>query len=281
LVDESDRERRFGLSDAAAEVLTDGSSLAYLAPLARLLGGLGVELPKLVQAYRDGGGVSWAAFGADAREGQADMNRPWFERALPEALASVPEVHTLLGRPGARIADVGCGGGWSTLALARAYPDATVEGIDIDAPSIELARANARAGGLEERVDFRLDGGDELADGEYDAIFAFECIHDMAQPVPVLAAARRALRPGGTMIVMDEAVADRFTAPGDDQERLMYGYSLLCCLPDGLSHRPSVGTGTVMRADTLWSYARDAGFSDVTVLPIEDFGFWRFYRLHP
>jgi SAM-dependent methyltransferase len=280
LVDESGGERRFELSDAAAEVLTDGSSLAYLAPLARLLGGLGVQLPKLVEAYRSGGGVSWATFGVDAREGQADMNRPWFERALAEALATVPEVHALLARPGARIADIGCGGGWSTIALARAYPDGTVEGIDIDAPSIELARANARATGVEERVTFRLGGGDELGD-EYDVIFAFECVHDMAQPVPVLAAARRALRPDGTMIVMDEAVADRFTAPGDDQERLMYGYSLLCCLPDGLSHRPSVATGTVMRADTLRRYAREAAFSDVTVLPIEDFGFWRFYRLHP
>lgn len=74
---------------------------------------------------------------------------------------------------------------------------------------------------------------------------------------------------------------DEFTAPGDELERLMYGFSLFICLPDGMSSSPSVGTGTVMRSSTLESYARAAGFEGVDVLPIEDFGFWRFYRLNP
>ena len=95
----------------------------------------------------------------------------------------------------------------------------------------------------------------------------------------VLAAVRAAVRPGGPVVVMDEAVNDAFAAPGDDTERLMYGFSTLICLPDGLAHPGSVGTGTVMRPDTLRGYARAAGFGDVEVLPIEDFGFWRFYRL--
>ncbi|WP_205346949.1 hypothetical protein [Pseudonocardia broussonetiae] len=77
---------------------------------------------------------------------------------------------------------------------------------------------------------------------------------------------------------MDERVAEVFTAPGDDVERLMYGYSLMCCLPDGLAHRPSAGTGTVMRPDTLRRYASAAGFAGVDVLDIED-DFFRFYRL--
>src|SRR5690606_19897201 len=113
----------------------------------------------------------------------------------------------------------------------------------------------------------------------FQAVFAFECIHDMPQPVEVLAAARRSLVPGGMVIVMDEAVADEFTAPGDDVERLMYGYSLTVCLPDGMSHRPSVGTGTVMRPATLRRYGQEAGLTRMDVLPIEDFSFFRFYRL--
>ena len=117
--------------------------------------------------------------------------------------------------------------------------------------------------------------------GPYDAVFAFECLHDMPRPVEVLAAVRRSIGPDGVVVVMDEAAADRFTAPGDDVERLLYGFSLFVCLPDGMSHPSSVGTGTVIRADTLRAYARDAGFAGVTVLPIEDFGFWRFYQLHP
>ena len=101
----------------------------------------------------------------------------------------------------------------------------------------------------------------------------------MPRPVDVLAAMRLAVRDGGPVIVMDEAVAETFTAPGDDLERIMYAYSLFVCLPDGLSHPPSVGTGTVMRPDTLRGYARAAGFADIEVLPIEDFAFFRFYSL--
>ncbi|TMR13506.1 methyltransferase domain-containing protein [Nonomuraea turkmeniaca] len=272
---------RFVLPKAAAEVLTNEASLAYLAPLARMLAGAAVQLPALLEAYRSGGGVGWAQFGADVRESQADMNRPWFEHALPGALAGVPDLDAVLRRPGARIADVGCGGGWSSIALARAYPEARVEGVDIDAPSIELAERNAAASGLGERVSFRRGDAALLGDGRYDAVFAFECVHDMPRPVDTLAAARRAVVPSGAVVIMDEAVGESFSAPADDVDRLMYGFSLLICLPDGMSDQPSAGTGTVMRPDTLRRYAREAGFGDIEVLPIEDFGFWRFYRLLP
>jgi hypothetical protein len=101
----------------------------------------------------------------------------------------------------------------------------------------------------------------------------------MQQPVGVLAAMRSAVKADGLVMVMDEAVAHDFTAPGDDLERIMYGFSLLVCLPDGMSSQPSVGTGTVMRPSILEGYARDAGFSGLEVLPIEEFSFFRFYRL--
>jgi hypothetical protein len=113
----------------------------------------------------------------------------------------------------------------------------------------------------------------------YDGVFAFECVHDLARPIDFLAMARRALAPGGVAIVMDEAVQPEFTAPGDALERFMYGVSLVVCLPDGMSAQPSAATGTVMREGTLRRYAQDAGFSDVAALPIEDFAFFRFYRL--
>jgi SAM-dependent methyltransferase len=118
-----------------------------------------------------------------------------------------------------------------------------------------------------------------MPEGQFDVAFAFECVHDMPRPVEVLAAARRALAPGGFMVVMDEAVAEEFAPPGDELERVMYGFSLFVCLPDGMSGADSVGTGTVMRPSTLRRYAEDAGFTGFEVLPIEDFGFWRFYRL--
>ncbi len=208
------------------------------------------------------------------------MNRPWFEHRLAAALHSVDDVDARLRRAGTRILDVGCGAGWSTIALARAYPSAQLDGMDIDAPSVEMARRNAATAGVADRVRFTVaDGGSLEEQASYDAAFLFECVHDMSRPVDVLAAVRSAVRADGLVVVMDEAVADEFTAPGDDLERLMYGFSLFVCLPDGLSSSPSAGTGTVMRVDTLRRYAQQAGFTDVEVLPIEDFGFWRFYRL--
>jgi len=274
-----DQDGRFALPPGAAEVLTDEASLSYLAPAARMFGAAAAQLPSLVDAYRTGGGVGWAAFGADMRESQADMNRPWFEQALPDALAGISDLDAVLRRPGARIADIGCGAGWSTIALARAYPQARVEGFDIDEPSVDLARRNAGAAGFGDRVSVHHADAAGLGLGGFDAAFAFECVHDMPRPVEVLDAMRRAVVPGAPVVIMDEAVRETFDVPGDDVERLMYGFSLFICLPDGMAHPASVGTGTVMRPTVLRGYAQEAGFTDIEVLPIDDFGFWRFYRL--
>jgi predicted O-methyltransferase YrrM len=272
---------RFLLPPAVAEALTDTTSLAFIGPLSRMLIAPAAQLPALLDAYRTGGGVSWEQLGADARESQADMNRPWYESVLPGALAGVPHLHAALGRPAARIAEIGCGGGWASIALARAYPAAEVHAYDVDAATVRMARENVRASGLEQRVDVVHSDAAGLPEGRYDVVFAFECLHDMPYPVEVLAAARRALVPDGVVIVMDEAVAEEFRPDGDLTERLMYGFSLLVCLPDGMAHPDSAGTGTVMRESTLRAYGLQAGFQDISVLPIEDFGFWRFYQLRP
>ncbi|HEU0181734.1 MAG TPA: SAM-dependent methyltransferase, partial [Agromyces mariniharenae] len=106
-----------------------------------------------------------------------------------------------------------------------------------------------------------------------------EALHDMPRPVDVLDAMRRAVRDDGAVVIMDEAVASAFAPDGDDVERLMYGYSILMCLPDSLATPGSVGTGTVMRQATLERYATEAGFSRIEELPIEDFAMFRFTRL--
>jgi len=164
--------------------------------------------------------------------------------------------------------------------MALAYPAAAVDGYDLDEPSVQAACAHAEQAGVSGRV--RYFAGDAAAaerDGDYDVVTAFECIHDLARPVDVLATMRRLAKPDGQVIVMDERVAERFPGRGDDVERLMYGFSLFVCLPDGLSHSPSAGTGTVMRPDILRQYAQQAGFAGLEVLPIEN-DLWRFYRLN-
>lgn len=276
--------RRYTLPAGHAEVLTDRDSLNYLAAFARMMVGVVRPLPAVLDAFRSGGGVPYADFDADFCEGQADMNRTMFVNLLAsEWLPAVPDVHERLlrtDRP-ARVADIACGAGHSTLAIAAAYPNATVDGIDLDAASIELAQANLAGSGLQRRVSFALrDAADPRLEGGYDLATIFEAVHDMSQPVEVLSAVRRLLAPQGCVIVGDERVAETFVAPGDEVERLMYGYSVLHCLPVGMSEQPSVGTGTALRPDTLTGYALAAGFTDVEVLPIEN-DFWRFYRLNP
>jgi len=137
------------------------------------------------------------------------------------------------------------------------------------------------ASGVESRISFEVrDAADPALSHRYDLVTVFEAVHDMSRPVEVLRSLHGLVADDGAVIVMDERVADAFTAPGDEIERIMYTYSVLCCLPVGRSEQPSAATGTVMRADTLRRYATEAGFAEVEVLPIEHETF-RFYRLHP
>lgn len=273
-------ERRYTLPPEHAEVLLDRDALTYLTPISRALVAAAQQMPALMAAYRDGGGVNWRDYGPDMSEGQEYGNRPSFmammDTWIPQGL---PDVHERLSS-GGRVADVGCGGGWSSIAIAQAYGGVTVDGYDLDEPAVERARQNAAAHGLADRVRFHAVDPAEMDHGDgYDLVCAFECIHDMPQPVPVLRAMRSMASESGGVMVMDENVGHEFTAPGDELERLMYGFSTLVCLPDGMSHPDSVGTGTVMRPEVFEGYAREAGFDRVEILPIEA-DLWRFYRLH-
>ncbi|QIX27923.1 methyltransferase domain-containing protein [Nocardioides sp. JQ2195] len=273
-------ERRFTLPDGHAPVLTDPGGLAHFPPFADLAVAATSQMPALLDAYRSGGGVGWAEFGPLMRTAQAEGNRPIHLHLLGQSwLPSLPEVDRVL-RAGGSVADIGCGEGWSSIGIALAYPDATVDGYDVDPSSVEAAREHVGRHDLAGRVHVRL--VDVVADpptSTYDVVTAFECLHDMPDPVAVLTAARTMLADDGTMLVMDERVPDEFTGPGDPVEQLMYGFSMFVCLPDGMSHPGSAATGTVMRRSTLERYATAAGFASVEVLPIDHETF-RFYRLH-
>lgn len=273
--------RRYRLPAGHAEVLLDRDSLAYMTPLAKQLVGMLLPLPALVEAFRSGAGVPYADYGTDTREGIAEANRALFVNLLGrEWLPAIPELHArLLAAPPARVADVGCGTGWSSIAIARAYPAALIDGFDLDAASVATATANAATEGLAARVAFAVrDAADPQLAGQYDLALAIECIHDMSQPVAALRAMRGLIRPGGVVLIVDERVAERFAVPGDEIERLMYGFSILHCLPVGRVGDHAAGTGTVMRAETLRGYAREAGFSAMAILPIAH-DLWRFYEL--
>jgi 2-polyprenyl-3-methyl-5-hydroxy-6-metoxy-1,4-benzoquinol methylase len=275
-------QRRYGLPDAHKPVFVDEENPNYLTPLATLAIAVLGPMDALFDAYRGGGGVPYEAYGADTRDGIAALNRPMFVNQLADWLASIPEVDARLrAQPPARVGDLACGSGWSSIAIARAYPQVTVDAIDIDAASIETARANVAAAGLRDRVrPIVHDASDPSLGGRYDLITIFEALHDMNHPVEALRATRTMLAKGGSVVIADERVAERFTAPGDELERFNYGWSVMHCLTVGMLDEDSAGTGTVIRPATVHAYATEAGFDRVDVLPIEH-DFWRFYRLVP
>jgi len=273
--------RRFRLPAGHAEVLVDRDSPYHVAPLALALAGTAGVLARLPEAYRGGGGVAYADYGRAIRDGIAAANRPMFLHELAGVwLPAVPDLHRRLrSAPAPRLLDLGCGLGASSLALARAYPRATVLGVDLDEASVAGARAAAAEAGVADRVSFAVGDAAHLApEAPFDLVTVFEALHDMGDPVGALRAARALLADGGSVLVADERVADAFTAPGDATERLMYGWSILHCLPATLAEDHVEANGTVLRAPTLARWAAAAGFAEVEVLAVDN-PFWRFYRL--
>jgi 2-polyprenyl-3-methyl-5-hydroxy-6-metoxy-1,4-benzoquinol methylase len=275
--------RRFQLPEGHDEALLDVSSLNYIAPIARAVLASIRPIDALLEAMRTGGGVPYADYGDDLHEAQAAFTRPLFENLLgSEWLGGVPEIRDrLLADPPARVADVACGQGRSSIEIARAYPKVQVDGIDSDSASIEFARKNLEGSGVEDRVSFHdRDAADAGLAGRYDLVTIFEALHDMSYPVEVLRAARGLLADGGVMLIGDERTEESFTAPAGETERLYYGFSVFHCLPVGMVGEGAAGTGTVIRPATVQRYAEEAGFSSCEVLPIEN-DFWRFYLLRP
>ncbi len=277
--------RRFTLPEAYVAPLTDPDSPLSIAPLARSLVGAAKVVAPLLEAFRTGGGVDWAEYGPDMIEAQGDFNRPWLVGSFgSELLPAIPAVHDRLNATDhpVRVADVACGVGWAAIAIAKAYPDVHVDGFDLDPSSIELARANADAHGVADRVHFDLrDAADPAALGRYDVAVVIEAIHDLSRPVEVLGAIRRMLRPDGIALIADEKTADAFAGAGDELERIYYGFSTFVCLPAAMTERPTAATGAVMRASTLARYASEAGFGGFQRLDEPALDMLRFYLLTP
>ena len=275
-------ERHYRLPDAHRAVFVDEESLSHIAPIATLAIGVIGPIEALLDAYRTGGGVPYDAYGADTREGIAAINRPQFIHHLAGWLAAIPEVDARLrAQPPARVADLACGHAWSSVAIARAYPGVLVDAIDADPMSIDNARRTIAASGVGDRVRSVVgDASHPAPNGRYELVTIFEALHDMNHPVDALRAARAMLTADGSVLIADERAAELFTVPGDELERSRYGWSVLHCLAVGMLDPDSAGTGAVIRPTTIRAYATQAGFAQVTVLPIEH-DFWRFYRLTP
>jgi 2-polyprenyl-3-methyl-5-hydroxy-6-metoxy-1,4-benzoquinol methylase len=271
--------RRYGLSPEQHSVLVQADDPVHVSPIALAIVGVARTLPQVAHAYQSGGGVGFFDFGDDLRDGQGGINRPAFTHDLVDSwIPAATDVHERLSQErGSKIADLGCGQGWASIATARAYPNADVIGVDSDAASIEDARQNAASQG----VNARFEHGDaaQLSElGPFDLVLILEVLHDLARPVEVLSAVRKALTPDGVILVADEQVADEFSAPAGLLERMMYGWSISHCLPSAMVEQPSEAIGTVIRPPKIKDLARRAGFEGFDVVDV-DAGFFRLYRI--
>jgi SAM-dependent methyltransferase len=169
-------DRTYGLPAAHRPLLVEENDLNYLAPLARLAIGVLAPLDDLLAAYRGGAAVPYEAYGANVREGVAELNRPQLLNLLADWFGSIPEADARLrAQPTAHVADVACGSAWSSIAIARACPGVAVDAIDVDPGSIEDARANIAAAGVADRVRAIVqDASDPQLPGRYDLITVFE-----------------------------------------------------------------------------------------------------------
>jgi SAM-dependent methyltransferase len=270
--------RRYWLPPEHIPVLANPDDIRYEAYIGVDIVRGGRWLPELVEAFRVGNApppLPWEP------EGREEANRAQFLNLLcSEWLPVIADVDARLRtEPAARVADVACGTGWASIAMAQAYPNITVDGLDLDQDAISAARRNAERAGVADRVRFSVaDAADLGGVGGYDLVMIFEALHDMSRPVDVLSAARQVLSEDGTLLVVDGRVAEEFTVPATPLDRFAYGWSVVSCLPGAMGDPQTAATGAVMRPSVLRQYAFQAGFGGVEVLPMHT-DYWRFYRL--
>jgi 2-polyprenyl-3-methyl-5-hydroxy-6-metoxy-1,4-benzoquinol methylase len=262
-------ERRFELPNAHAHVLLDDDSEACMKACAAVVPWLAKTIDLMVEEFRDAQGVAFGDF--DVHDVQAAFTRPVFVNHLTQTwLPALAEVQSKLdAHEPVRIAEVGCGEGLAGITIARAYPTAQVDGFDLDAASIAAANRAATEANVADRVRFEVrDAADPAIQGDYDLVMAIEMLHDVPDPVGVLRTMRKLAGTHGIVLVVDERAEESFTVPTTEMERFFYAFSTLHCLAVSMQNG-GVGTGTVIRPDTMRTYAIAAGFSAVETLDVD------------
>jgi 2-polyprenyl-3-methyl-5-hydroxy-6-metoxy-1,4-benzoquinol methylase len=225
--------------------------------------------PDVASAFARGGGVAFEKFGAEGVFGLDVMNRGQYEQRLTSYwLNAMPDVRARL-EAGGRALDVGCGAGRVSVALAKAFPKATVVGLDPDRESIRQAEATAAEAGLSDRVSFVAAHTGDLAGSEgFDLITACDCIHDFAAPQPTLKEIRALLKPDGTLFIIEPRAADKLEDNINPIATMLYGFSIFHCMTQSLA-QGGPGLGTCMGPARTEALLREAGFRGFRQLDIK------------
>lgn len=255
------QEQTFTLPAEHAAVLADEDSPTFLAGVFPVLRSIYGTEDGLVNAFRVGGGVGWDEHSDPLYRGTARLFRPGYRENivsswLPALEGMVPRL-----KAGARVADVGCGFGYSTIIMAKAFPKSTFTGIDFHGPSIEAAEKAAADAGVSERVSFEIAGGANFRGSGFDLVTCFDCLHDMGDPAGVARQVRRALAGDGTWMLVEPAGSGTLEENFHPIGRFFLAASLAVCLPSAMAQHGSQALGNHAGEEALRAAVQPAGFT--------------------
>ena len=254
-------EDRYSLAPEQAVALTDESSPAYLPGFFEIAIGSVLDSPRIAEAFRAGDGVGWHEHNHHVHEGCERFFRPGYNANLVDGwLPALDGVVERLER-GARVADVGCSHGASTILMARAFPRSSFLGSDYHVGSIDIARQRAAEAGVADRARFEVAAADAYTGERYELVTMFDCLHDMGDPVGAARHVRRTLAPDGVWMIVEPAAGDHVEDNLNPVGRAYYGFSTLLCTPASLSQDVGLALGAQAGPARIGKVVADAGFT--------------------
>ena len=254
----------FSLSPESAMVFAVKDSPVYLGGAFDLVAAMIEAEGKVEAAFRTGEGVGWGDSGGCLFCAVGAFFRPGYVNNIVQGW--IPALDGMQARleSGAKVADIGCGVGFSTLIMAKAFPNAHFVGYDFHEPSIADARKHAEAHGVDGRVRFEVARAKDISENEFDLITAFDCLHDMGDPKGCAAHLRTLLKPDGAWMICEPIAADRAADNiGSPVSRLYYNASTMICVPTSLDQEVGEALGAQAGEPKLTEVLNGAGFTRV------------------
>jgi SAM-dependent methyltransferase len=252
---------RFSLTEEQAFALANEDSPAYIPGAFELALGSLAAVPRITEAFRTGAGMGWHEHDDAVFHGCEKFFRPGYAANLVSSwIPALHDVHAKL-QTGARVADVGCGKGASTILMAKAFPNSHFFGFDYHAKSIEAASDSAKRQGLVDRVTFARSAAKEYPGKDYDFVAVFDCLHDMGDPAGAAAHVRTSLKSDGTWMIVEPFANDRLTDNLNPVGRVYYSFSTLLCTPCSRSQEVGLCLGAQSGEARIREVVTGAGFS--------------------